>query len=323
MAAGTIITPGNHDGVHLGHRALVHRARERAAAAGLSASALFFYPNAAAVLAPERAPAVLTGPDRRTRLLEEAGADQVVVQAFDREFSRIAPEAFVRDVLVRRLGCRGLVVGADFRFGKDRSGDVETLHRLGREHGFEVEVLAPVLHDGEVVSSSRIRRTLAAGEVEDAATMLTRYHDVEGEVVHGDHRGRELGFPTANVETSGVLLPADGVYAVVMRRVDVADGERRWGVANVGTRPTFDAGRSFEVHLLDFQGDLYGARVRVGFVGRIRGERRFDGVEALRAQIDDDVRTGRELLRRASASSGAGDAGTNSSGYTWSEARWI
>jgi len=292
----SIITPGNHDGVHRGHRALVQRASVLASKRGLATTALFFYPNAAAILAPERAPGVLTLPARRAELLREAGADQVEIQAFDRSFAHMPAETFVRQVLVERLHCRGLVVGQDFRFGRDRQGDVALLHALGPQLNLTVETLPPVVHEGEVISSSRIRRALGAGDVGTAASMLTRLHEVDAVVVRGDARGRTIGFPTANLRTSEVLLPADGVYAVLMRRRDMAEAPLLEGVANLGTRPTFEAGRSVEVHLLDFDGDLYDADVRVGFVERIRDERRFESVDALVAQLTRDVARGRELL---------------------------
>ncbi|MCA9506782.1 MAG: bifunctional riboflavin kinase/FAD synthetase, partial [Myxococcales bacterium] len=168
------------------------------------------------------------------------------------------------------------VVGADFRFGRGRAGDVETLRALGQEHGFEVTLVEPVDHDGGVVSSTRIRGLLAEGAVGAASRLLARFHDVDGVVVEGDRRGRTIGFPTANLRVEG-MLPADGVYAVLCRIP--GEPELRRGVANLGNRPTFDAGRSVEVHLLDFAGDLYGRTLRVGFVERLRGEVRFAGIE--------------------------------------------
>jgi riboflavin kinase/FMN adenylyltransferase len=302
-----IVTPGNHDGVHLGHRALVARASALAKPRGLSTTALFFYPNAAAVLAPERAPALLTSPERRAELLREAGADRVEVQGFDREFAALSPPAFVRQVLVERLGAKHVVVGEDFRFGRQRAGDVRLLAQLGEELHFEVDVLPKVEHAGRVVSSTRIRQALSAGQVEDACAMLGRLHEIDGVVVRGDARGRTIGFPTANLRTEGVLLPGDGVYAVLMRRVDQPEAPRLLGVANLGTRPTFQAGRSTEVHVLDFDGDLYDARVRLGFVAKLRDEVKFDGVTALIAQLERDVVAGRERLTQISES----------------EARWI
>lgn len=295
--SGAVVTPGNHDGVHLGHRALVREARSQADARGLRAVALFFDPHPSRVLAPDRAPPLLTTVDRRVELLRRAGADEAVAWPFDRAFAALAPEVFVRDVLVGRLAARSVVVGPDFRFGRERSGDLPMLRALGEAHAFGVTVVDPVVLDGERVSSTWVRERLAAGDVEGAARLLGRVHDVDGTVVEGDRRGRTIGFPTANLRCDPVVLPADGVYAVVARRVDVPDGRRLGGVANLGVRPTFEAGRSVEVHLFDFDEEVYGARMRVGFVERIRPEQRFDGLEALKAQIARDA----EAARRAVA----------------------
>ncbi len=188
-----------------------------------------------------------------------------------------------------------MIVGPDFRFGKGRGGTVEGLRELGLELDFEVHAMDAVSGPGGVFSSTRIRDALARGDVSAAGAMLARVHDVEGVVVHGDHRGRTIGFPTANLDPGVTQLPADGVYAVVARRLD-REGDLWRGVANLGVRPTFAAGRSVEVHLFDYDGDLYGARLRVGFAERVRSERRFDGVEALVAQIGADAESARRML---------------------------
>lgn len=299
-APRSVVTPGNHDGVHLGHRALVETAR-RLAASDVHAPrvvALTFDPHPLHFVAPDRAPPLLTTPERRAELLRGAGADAVVIRPFDAAFSSLSPEAFVEEVLVRDLGACGVVVGTDFRFGACRAGDVELLETLGARCGMRVVTVSPVTLDGQLVSSSQVRAALARGDVALAARMLTRVHDVERRVVHGDHRGRLLGFPTANLELTGLMPPADGVYAVALR---VLDGEpelvsRRWfGVANLGVRPTLNAGRSMEVHVLDFEGDLYDRRLRVGFVQRLRGEQKFGSLDALKAQIARDVDAAREV----------------------------
>lgn len=299
MAYPSIIVPGNLDGVHRGHRALIAAARQRAMGDELRVTAMFFEPHPLEVLLPERAPVRLTMPDRRRAILRGVGADTVVAQRFDRAFAQLAPEEFARRVLVEENGARGVVVGPDFHFGHRRAGDVSMLHELGGQLGFDVVIAEPVRHGGSVVSSSRVRELLLEGNVQDAAELLLRVHEAEGLVVRGDERGRALGFPTANLECDPVLLPADGVYAVVARDLTETGAPRLAGVANLGTRPTFDAGRAVEVHLFDFAGDLYGHRLRVGFVSRIRGERRFDGVEALRAQITRDAEAAREAVSRA------------------------
>ncbi len=299
--APAVVAPGNHDGVHLGHQALLDEAKRVAShRGGLAVVALFFDPHPAQLLSPGRAPTPLTTIERRVELLQHAGADRAVAQPFDRAFSALAPEAFTRDVLQGRLEARHVVVGPDFRFGKGAVGDTESLRVLGDIWGFGVSVVEPVLLRGERVSSTAVRARLQGGDVAAATTMLTRVHEVSGVVVHGDERGRTIGFPTANLDCDPVLLPADGVYAVMVRRLGADDGAPLMpGVANLGVRPTFGAGRSVEVHLLSFSGDLYGERLRVGFVDRIRGERRFDGLEALRRQIGADEEQARRLCASA------------------------
>lgn len=296
MPDGTIVTPGNHDGVHLGHRALVHTARERARARGLRAVAMFFDPHPSRVLAPERSAPLLTTVERRRELLVGAGADEAIAWPFDEAFAALEPEAFVRDVLFRELGARGVVVGPDFRFGRGRSGNLETLRALGEAHGCEVIVVPPVMLDGERVSSTGVRARLTSGDAEGAARLLGRVHDVSGTVIAGDRRGRTIGFPTANLACEEVMLPADGVYAIVTRRLDAHGSPLLRGVLNVGVRPTVAAGRSVEAHLFDFDEDLYGARMRVGFVRRIRAEQKFDGLDALKAQIARDADAARAAL---------------------------
>jgi riboflavin kinase/FMN adenylyltransferase len=302
----TVVAPGNHDGVHLGHRALIETARRLAVRSTppLRVAALTFDPHPLHFVAPDRAPPLLTTPERRAQLLRGAGADYVRVQPFDNAFSALSPEAFFDEVLLGELGARAVVVGTDFRFGAQRAGDVELLHTLGMRAGLTVVTVSPVTLDGQLVSSSQVRAALAQGEVELAARMLSRVHDVTRRVVRGDGRGRGIGFPTANLALEGLMTPADGVYAVSVRVLDGHDegagppdaAERRLGVANLGVRPTLGAGRSLEVHLLDFEGDLYGRELRVGFVKRLRGEQKFPGIDALRAQIARDVEAGRHAL---------------------------
>jgi riboflavin kinase / FMN adenylyltransferase len=295
----TVVTPGNHDGVHLGHRALLAAAREAAEASAdsLAVLALTFDPHPLHLTAPERAPALLTSLPRRVELLRAAGADRVVVQQFDRHFSSLSPSQFVQEILVDRLRARVMVVGNDFRFGAQRAGDVAMLSELAAPHGITVKTVAAVTLDGAPVSSSRVRALLMQGEVEHAARLLTRVHELERRVLHGHQRGRTIGFPTANLELSGLLAPADGVYAVSVR---VLDGElsqhRLLGVANLGVRPTVSGGRSMEVHVLDFAGDLYDRTLRIGFVARLRGEQKFAGLDALKAQIARDVEAARNAL---------------------------
>lgn len=290
----SILTPGNFDGVHRGHQSLVRHAQQRAQQCGAQSVALFFSPHPAQLFRPEQAPALLTTPERRSALLKAAGIDVVDCQSFDRQFASLSPEAFVDEVLVDRHRCRQLFVGPDFRFGKGRAGDASTLRELGKTRDFEVETL-DFVEDGEPISSTRIRGLLADGHVADAARLLDRHHDVDGTVVVGHRRGRALGFPTANLDCEHTQLPSDGVYALWVKVDDAIFP----AVANLGERPTFKAGRSVEAHLLGFEGDLYGKRLRVAFVSRLRGERRFDGLEALKAQIQRDVVHGQDALAAA------------------------
>jgi riboflavin kinase / FMN adenylyltransferase len=289
-----VIAPGNHDGVHLGHRALLRTARAIADQGGYRTRALTFEPHPLAHFDPANAPEKLTLHARRAELLRAAGADSVFVQPFTSEFASLTPEAFVDWLLAQNA--RALVVGPDFRFGHQRLGDVTLLRQLGAARGFDVSIEEPVLLRGERVSSSAIRLALRGGDVGRASRMLGRFHEVQGEVVRGDQRGRTIGFPTANLHPEPVLPPSDGVYAVIARELDAGDRPLLLGVANLGTRPTFAAGRSVEVHLFDFERDIYGARLRVGFVERVRGERKFSGIAELREQIARDSDSARQLL---------------------------
>lgn len=295
-AAPTVIAPGNYDGVHLGHRALIRSAQRFAQANGLLTSVLTFDPHPGTFLGATEKP-VITGQARRAELLQAAGADRVFVQHFTHDFAALSPEAFIDTLLVR--GARAVVVGPDWHFGAARAGDVELLHEQAAKRGFTVIIEPPVMIDGERVSSTAIREALGAGDVLRATTLLGRVHEIEGEVIVGHQRGRTIGFPTANIALAGVMPPADGVYAVVVRQLDSAERVLLRGVANLGNRPTFNAGRSIEVHVFDFDGDLYNKPLRVGFVQRIRGEQRFSGVDELKRQIKLDCDRARDLLRAA------------------------
>ncbi len=293
----TVVTVGNFDGVHLGHRHVVARAREVAAElGGLDVVAVTFDPHPIAVLRPEHAPPTLTTVEARARLLRDAGVDAVLVVPFSREVAAWSPERFVRDILADALHARAVVVGANFRFGRRASGDVATLADLGSRLDFSVEGI-PLDGGPQVWSSTYVRNCLAAGDVEGAAEALGRPFTVRGVVVEGDKRGRGLGFPTANVPAGGVAAPADGVYAGQLRRLDT--GEVLPAAISVGSNPTFagERERRVESYVLDRDDlELYGVEVEVSFLGRIRGMRRFDTVEDLVTTMHEDVRRTRDLL---------------------------
>jgi riboflavin kinase/FMN adenylyltransferase len=291
---GATAALGNFDGVHLGHRHLLAAARAAAPAAPLAV--VTFEPHPARVLAPERAPALLTPLARKLELLDAAGVDACVVEPFDRALSGWSAEAFVDRILIDAIGVGHVAIGADFRFGHGRAGTATTLADAGARGGFAVSAVAPLELGGRVASSSRVRAALGAGDVRDAALVLARAHDVEGPVVRGAGRGKGLGVPTANVATADALLPQLGIYAVWAERLD-RPGPTLAGAASLGTNPTFGPGAvTLEVHLLDHAGDLYGERLRVGFVERLRGEERFPDVPALIAQMAKDCDAARAIV---------------------------
>lgn len=294
-SSGTAVAIGNFDGVHRGHRVILDRALAGAAEHRVDPVVLTFEPHPTRILAPERAAPLLTGLDRKLELIADTGIVCTVVQMFDRKFSAMSPREFAREVLLG-LRVREIYVGSNFHFGKDRAGNGEVLAELGREMGFQAIVIPPLDHQGEPISSSRVRAALAQGDLVAATEMLGRRFDLDGLVVEGDRRGRLLGFPTANVRTAVEALPRDGVYAVWSRVL--GDPSERWlrGVMNIGVRPTFAAGRSIEVHLLDTDREIYGATLRVECVARLRDEMKFDGIDALRAQIARDAESARTLL---------------------------
>jgi riboflavin kinase/FMN adenylyltransferase len=294
---GTVVTIGAYDGVHLGHRALIGRVRSMAATLGCQSAVVTFDRHPATVVRPESAPKLLTDLDQKLELLAGTGVDYTLVVRFDKERSQESAADFVHEVLVRCLQAQAVVVGHDFHFGHGRQGNVPMLQAMGAELGFDVLGISLVGDEHEAISSTRIRGLLAEGDVAGGAELLGRPHEVRGVVEHGDARGRDLGFPTANVSVPGdILLPADGIYAGWYLR---PDGVRRAAAISLGRRPTFyeEAGTSLlEAYILDFDGDLYGERARVQFATRLRGERRFDRVEDLVAQIGADVVATRAAL---------------------------
>jgi riboflavin kinase/FMN adenylyltransferase len=288
------IAIGVFDGVHIGHRALIGQTAARAGALGGRAVAATFDPLPIQVLAPGAPPSALSDIDERVRLLHDAGASDVVVFGFTKDFATLAPDEFVRR-LVDAGDVRKILIGADFQFGRDRAGDVRTLQAAGPRHGFEVEIADPVKLDGEIVSSTRIRNALLAGDIEGAARLLGRPYTVSGTVVHGAKRGRALGFPTVNLAVPAHrLLPRDGIYAM---RVRVRDKDVA-AAASLGVRPTFGSGdRTLEAYLLDWEGDVYGDRIEAAFVKRLRDELRFANAAELSEQIARDVEDTRVALR--------------------------
>jgi riboflavin kinase/FMN adenylyltransferase len=296
-AKGGAVALGNFDGVHRGHQALLAHTAEHARALGGPFAVLTFEPHPRRFFVPDTAPFRLTLPPAKERLLGEAGVQAVLAQRFDEAFAALSADAFVEEVLLAGLGARHVVCGYDFTFGARRGGNVERLRELGEERNFGVSVLAPVMREGEIYSSTRIREALRAGWPSEAAELLGRPWEIEGIVEQGDRRGRTIGFPTANVALGEHLRPRFGVYAV---RVLIEGGESkgwRGAVANLGRRPTVGKlQENFEVHLLDFDGDLYGKTLRVALIDFIRPEMKFAGLDQLKAQIETDAATARAIL---------------------------
>jgi riboflavin kinase / FMN adenylyltransferase len=284
---GTVVTVGSFDGVHLGHHAVLEEIARRAEAAGRESVLVTFEPHPLEVVNPQAAPPLLTtGPERR-EILAQTALDLAYFLRFDRRVAAMSPEEFVRHVLLERCGMEELVIGHDHGFGRGRSGDVETLKHLGAVHGFDVDVVPPVDFGDQHVSSSRVRRAVAGGDLGSAAKMLGRPYTVSGLVGHGDGRGRRLGVPTVNLTDvpPQKLLPPDGIYAVEVEW----RGGRTGGMMHQGPRPTFaDGRRTLEANLFDFEGDLYGEWVRITWVKRLRDVERFTSVEQLQHQMERD-----------------------------------
>jgi len=292
---GAVIALGNFDGFHLGHQAVVGRAVARAKAEGRPAIVATFDPHPARYFRPETPHFRLTTLEQRARLFAEAGADATLVIDFDADLAALSPEQFVVDELVGRFGAAVAVTGEDFTFGKARAGTTAMLASLGSSHGLAAETVTPVADDEGVISSTRIRAALQAGDCATATRLLTRPFAIEAEVVHGDKRGRELGYPTANMELGDYLRPRYGIYAVKAR---LDDGRVLDGVANLGIRPSFDPPRELlEPYFFDFKGDLYGRTIEVALNAFLRGEAKFDSLEALKAQMAADSEAARHILQ--------------------------
>jgi len=291
-----VLTLGNFDGVHLGHQAIFRKVAERAREIGGTSIAFTFEPHPLKVIAPERSPLLLNTFHGKMKLLAASGIDVVICANFTRAFADQNPDDFAREVLHEKIGVREVYVGYDYAFGRGREGSIESLKRMGRTYGFDVGVVEAVRVNDVVVSSSAIRDLVSGGRVEDAARLLGRHYTIEGEVVHGSHRGHILGFPTANLKTANELVPGFGVYAVLAQ----VEGRAFKGVASIGIRPTFDNGPvSIEVYLFEFNDDLYGKEMEVVFVKRLRGEEKFPDAEALVRQIRKDVQEAQHALKDA------------------------
>ena len=300
-ARGSVVAIGNFDGIHKGHQVVINEAGSIARATGKPWAVMSFEPHPDALFKPDCEPFRLSTMRTKAHMIEQLGADELLVQHFDFAFAGLTAQAFVEEVLVKGLGATHVVAGYDFQFGQKRQGDCETLLRLGRDKGFGFTAVPKVVDEqGVVYSSTRVRDDLLAGDPRAAAQVLGRAFEVEGRVEHGDQRGRQLGFPTANLHLGDFLRPALGVYAM---RAGLDEGSQtRWvdGVCNVGKRPTFDKGDDvvLEAHLFDFDADLYGKHLRVKLIERLRAERKFDGLDAIKTQIAIDCEKAKEILAK-------------------------
>jgi riboflavin kinase/FMN adenylyltransferase len=292
-----VLALGNFDGLHRGHQKIIDRVKRGAAEHGGSPMAMTFDPHPPRIVRPDKAPPLLMTKRQRLDELHRAGIQCVAVVRFTRELSQWDPDTFVRTVLVEWLRVSEVWVGANFLFGHDRSGNFTSLRTLGQRYGFRADKIDPVRYKDFVVSSTRIRRLVSEGRLDEAGALLGHPYYLDGTIVEGSHRGREIGFPTANMTTENELLPPYGVYATTM----TIDGIVHAGLTNIGTRPTFgETTTTIETHLLGYSGDLYGRDVRLGFVLRLRDERRFDDVDSLRTQIEADQRRAERLFSRLS-----------------------
>jgi riboflavin kinase / FMN adenylyltransferase len=296
-ASRTVVTLGNFDGVHLGHQALIRHTVEEGKRLGVPSVVLTFEPHPLKLLAPARAPKLILLHKDKMRLFQSFGVDIVVIQNFDESFAALEAPDFVRSFLVERLRSKKLWVGRDLRFGKGRKGTVENLVQWGTRYDFEVGAVEPIVVDQERVSSSRIRQLVEEGRVEEATPLLGRYHFVSGKVVSGHRRGRELGFPTANIASRNEVLPQDGIYATLLQIGE----ESLSSVSSVGVNPTFGpAARTIESFVLNFDRSIYGESVRLSFVKRIREEKKFDSVEQLISQMRGDVTAAQSIFNQLS-----------------------
>ena len=292
-----VLALGNFDGLHRGHVAIVERVQARARERGVVPLALTFDPHPQCVVHPEKPPALLMTAAQKFEALSTSGIGGIAVVRFTEQLSRWEPERFVVAVLVEWLQVSEVWVGTNFLFGHARSGNFSLLRALGGRHGFRTEKIEPVRYKDFVVSSTRVRRLITEGRVDEAGALLGHHYVIDGTVVRGEGRGRQLGVPTANIRSDNELVPPDGVYATLV----TLNGLVHPGVTNVGLRPTFgEGGRAIETHVFDLSRDLYDRSLRLSFVIRLRDERQFDSVKSLRAQIEADCRQARDLFSRIS-----------------------
>jgi riboflavin kinase/FMN adenylyltransferase len=290
---GSVITIGNFDGVHKGHIEIFRHLKERSRTLDLPSVVVTFEPHPLKVLSPDTAPPMITTFDQKAALIDEVGIDCLAVATFTPQFARMKADDFVRDILCDSLGMCHIVIGHDYAFGRGREGNYMTLEKIGAERGFTLEDMNPIGEEGTVFSSSLVRRMVAEGDVESASKILGRYHTIFGTVVHGREIGQTLGFPTANISTPNELIPADGVYAVMVS----VDGKLVKGACNIGLNPTFDGCvRTIEVFLLDYSGLIYGREIAVCFVKRLRDIMKFTDASALMLAISQDVDRTRMIL---------------------------
>ena len=295
----TVVTFGVFDGIHLGHQSVINTLLKRASHDNLMSVLVGFYPHPLAFLAPERCPPILTSLSKRIEILQQFGIDEIVMLSFDAQIASMSPESFVECVLLEKCRARHVVVGYACQFGKDRAGNAERLVELSRGYPFDVSIVPPTEVEGSPVHSTRIREALAQGDLEQSSRLLGRPYSLIGTVVHGDGRGREIGFPTANIETQNQVYPPNGVYAIRAKL------EERWldGVLNIGIRPTF-SGVNIQVegHFFNFDEIIYGKPVEIFFVEKIRSERKFPNPEFLIQQIQRDIAAATEILASPTSS---------------------
>lgn len=289
----SVITLGNFDGLHLGHQELVRMVMKRAAEIHGQSMVVTFRPHPLKVLAPDKCPELISIYEEKIELFKKLGIDVLIKIPFNLHFAEMTPREFVKKILCDLLGAKEIFVGFNYRFGKGREGNIETLKEMGREFGFKVNEVEQISVDGEIISSTKIRSFIKEGEVEHAARLLGRPYAITGIVIRGDSRGKSLGFPTANIASKHMIIPSNGVYAVKLYARDTCHD----GIVNIGLRPTFDTKTlAIEVHVFDFNEDLYGEEVTVYFIKKLRTEKKFDSADALITQITKDITEAKAVL---------------------------